>query len=83
MTTIDENGVKGMMVYPNPTDGNLNITAENMRRITIVNALGQMVYDREANSDETIINMSQFDAGIYLVRITTENGVAVKRISVL
>ena len=83
VTTIDENGVKGMMIYPNPTDGNLNITAENMRRITIVNALGQMVYDREANADETIINMSQFDAGIYLVRITTENGVAVKRISVL
>ena len=83
VTAIDENGVKGMMVYPNPTDGNLNITAENMRRITIVNALGQMVYDREANSDETIINMSQFDAGIYLVRITTENGVAVKRVSVL
>lgn len=83
VTAIDENGVKGMMIYPNPTDDHLNITAENMRRITIVNALGQMVYDREANSDETIINMSQFDAGIYLVRITTENGVAVKRVSVL
>lgn len=83
VTAINENGVVGTMVYPNPTDGNLNINAENMRRITIVNALGQMVYDREVNSDETIINMSQFDAGIYLVRITTDNGVAVKRVSVL
>ncbi len=83
VTAIDENGVKGMMVYPNPTNGNLNITAENMRRITINNTLGQVVYDREVSSDETIINMSQFEAGIYLVRIATENGVAVKRISVL
>ncbi len=83
VTAIDENGVKGMMIYPNPTDGNLNITAENMRHITIVNALGQIVYDRETNSDETIINMKQFESGIYLVRITTENGVAVKRVSVL
>ena len=82
VTKIDENGVKGMMVYPNPAKDMLNITAENMRRITISNVLGQVVYDREANSDNEVVNMSQYEAGFYLVRIATENGVAVKRISV-
>ncbi len=82
VTKIDENGVKGMMVYPNPAKDNLNITAENMRRITISNVLGQIVYDRDVNTDNEIINMSQYEAGIYMVRIATENGVAVKRISV-
>lgn len=82
VTEIDENGVKGMMVYPNPAKDMLNITAENMRRITISNVLGQVVYDRNVNSDNEIINMSQYEAGIYMVRIATENGVAVKRISV-
>ena len=82
VTQIDENGVKGMMVYPNPAKDMLNITAENMRRITISNVLGQVVYDRDVNSDNEIINMSQYEAGIYMVRIATENGVAVKRISV-
>ena len=83
VTAIDENGVKGMMVYPNPTEGNLNITAENMKRITIANSLGQIVYDRVASNDNEIIDMSQYKAGVYMVRIMTENGVAVKRISVL
>ena len=82
VTKIDENGVKGMMVYPNPAKDMLNITAENMRRITISNVLGQVVYDNEVSSDNEIINMSQYEAGIYMVRIATENGVAVKRISV-
>ena len=82
VTKIDENGVKGMMVYPNPAKDMLNITAENMRRITISNVLGQVVYDQNVNSDNEIINMSQYEAGIYMVRIATENGVAVKRISV-
>ena len=71
-----------MMVYPNPAKDMLNITAENMRRITISNVLGQVVYDQNVNSDNEIINMSQYEAGIYMVRIATENGVAVKRISV-
>lgn len=83
VTAIDENGVKGMVVYPNPTEGNLNITAENMKRITIANSLGQIVYDRVASNDNEIIDMSQYKAGVYMVRIMTENGVAVKRISVL
>ena len=82
VTNIDENGVKGMMVYPNPAKDMLNITAENMRRITISNVLGQVVYDQNVNSDNEIINMSQYEAGIYMVRIATENGIAVKRISV-
>ena len=71
-----------MMVYPNPAKDMLNITAENMRRITINNVLGQIVYDQNVNSDNEIINMSQYEAGIYMVRIVTDNGIAVKRISV-
>ncbi len=82
VTTINENGVNGMMVYPNPTKGDLNITAENMNRITISNVLGQVIYDKNVNSDNEIINMSNYETGIYMVRIATESGVAVKRISV-
>ena len=71
------------MIYPNPTNGNLNINAEAMRRVTIVNALGQVVYDQEVVGDNTIIDMAQYQIGVYMVRITTDNGVAVKRVSKL
>ena len=83
VTAIDENGVNGMMVYPNPTKGALNINVEGMTNITITNALGQVMYDSSVATDNEVIDMAQFEAGVYMVRITTEAGVAVERITVV
>lgn len=79
VTAIEENGVEGVMIYPNPTDGNLNINVEAMKHITIANTLGQIVYDQEVGGDNVIIDMAQHKAGVYMVRIVTDKGVAVKR----
>ncbi len=83
VNAIEENGTGDIKLYPNPTNGNLNITAEGLQRITVINALGQIVYDQNVNSNKEIVNMSRFDAGIYMVRIMTENGISVKRVSVI
>ena len=70
-------------IYPNPTNGDLHVnTNADMKSITIFNMLGQMVYNREFEGTETIINMAQFDNGIYMVNIVTENGTSVHRIIV-
>ena len=81
LLNIGETNVNGMMVYPNPAKDNLTIEAEGMTRITITNTLGQVVYDNEVNSDNEVVNMSQYDAGIYMVRITTESGSVVRKVS--
>ena len=78
---IGETGVNGMMVYPNPAKDNLTVKAEAMTRITITNTLGQVVYDNETNTDNEVIDMSRYDAGIYMVRITTETGSVVRKVS--
>ncbi len=83
LLNIGETNVNGMMVYPNPAKDNLTIKAEGMTRITISNTLGQVVYDNDVNTDNEVINMSQYDAGIYMVRITTENGSVVRKVSKL
>ena len=70
-------------LFPNPTNGNVTIQAKGMNRITVVNTLGQMVYDTELNADEFTLDMAQFNAGMYMVRISTQNGVAVKRVTVM
>ena len=70
-------------LYPNPTDGNITIEAEAMQRLTVVNELGQVVYDAELNNDTETLNMSQFGTGVFMIRIYTENGVGVKRVSVI
>lgn len=80
-TDVDEHSVKANL-FPNPTNGNITIEAEGMRRITVSNTLGQIVLDEEVDGDHTMLNMSQFGAGTYLVRIHTESGTALKRVNV-
>jgi hypothetical protein len=78
---VAENMISSM-IYPNPTDGEIRINANNMERISIVNALGQVVYDKAVEGNEAIINMAQFGNGVYMVNIATENGTSVKRVIV-
>ncbi len=82
MTGIDENGAT-VALYPNPTKGNVTIEANGMSRITVVSVLGQVVFDTELNADSYILNMAQFNAGMYMVRVYTESGVTVKRVTVM
>ena len=81
-TDVNEYDVKASL-YPNPTNGNITIEAEGMQRLTVVNELGQVVYDAEVSNDTETLNMSQFGAGVYMIRIYTENGMGVKRVSVI
>ena len=70
------------MVYPNPAKDVLNINAEAMTRVSIMNTLGQTVYDKAVDTDDVVLDMTQFESGVYMLRITTENGVATQRIMV-
>lgn len=81
-TDVNEFGVNAA-IYPNPTNGNVTIEAEGMQRLTVVNELGQVVYDAEVSSDSETLNMSQFGVGVFMVRIYTHEGIGVKRISVI
>ena len=81
-TDVNEFGVKANL-YPNPTNGNVTVEAEAMQRLTVVNEIGQVVYDAEVNSDTETLNMSQFGVGVFVIRIYTENGMGVRRVSVI
>ena len=71
-----------VIVYPNPTNSNVTIEAKGMRHIAVVNSLGQVVYDADIEADMTQLNLGQFKAGIYMIRINTEDGLTVKRVTV-
>ena len=70
-------------LFPNPTKGNVTIQASGMNHITVVSVLGQVVFDTEVNANEYTLNMAQFNAGMYMVRVNTANGMTVKRVTVM
>lgn len=74
---IAEN-ISNIGVYPNPTTGVVNISADDIRNIVVMNSLGQKVYETVENQ----IDLSQFGNGLFMIRIEAENGVSVQRVTV-
>ena len=72
-----------LSVYPNPTTSSVTIQAQGMNRITVLNTLGQVVYNAPATGDLQVLDLGQYNAGVYMVRVETENGVSVKQVSVV
>ena len=72
---IDENE---FVVYPNPTNGIINVNANGLKNILVFNALGQKVYETVENQ----IDLSQLGTGLFMLRIEAETGVIVQRIMV-
>ena len=71
---IDSN----VSVYPNPTNGIVNVNAEGLKNIVVMNALGQVVSETVENQ----IDLSQLGTGLFMLRIATEQGSSVQRIMV-
>jgi hypothetical protein len=69
-------------LFPNPTSDKVNIECEGMTRVSLYNAVGQMVYDKEVDTDQLSIDLSQQPAGSYLVRIITNQGTVVKKLHI-
>lgn len=80
--SVDENNSIEVAVYPNPTNGLVKIEAESIKHISISNMLGQVVFDGKVVGDAFEYDFSGQKTGIYLVRIETASGVAVKKVSV-
>ncbi|NQY30970.1 MAG: T9SS type A sorting domain-containing protein, partial [Flavobacteriaceae bacterium] len=62
----------GVEVYPNPTNRSVTINGiSTPKNVTVLNITGQQVQYIE-NADDTI-DMSSLQAGVYFMKITTEN----------
>lgn len=83
VTSVEE--VDGVMVavYPNPAKGFLNVVAEGMNRITVYNALGQMVLDSDVDTEHYLLDMSGFNNGLYTVKVMLHGKEIVKRVAVV
>ena len=70
---IGEIGIKTLVLYPNPTEGMLNIDFEGeIKSIEVVDMLGRSISLPISISEKTV-NGSSLTPGKYMIRITTEN----------
>ena len=71
-------------VYPNPASGSFLVESSQMNRITVVNMLGKVIFDKKLPVvNHFQVNTHTWDAGIYTLVISGASGTVNKRISII
>lgn len=61
-------------VYPNPTSGQLNVSAaQNISKVELFNILGQRVQSEMVNATQKQLSISNLQSGVYLMEVTIDN----------
>lgn len=70
---IESNKSVNISVYPNPSNGILNIKAEkNIQKVEVFNAMGQLVNSLKANANNATLDLSDLPNGLYTVNAVVD-----------
>ncbi len=67
-----------IQVYPNPVTNRIYISGINRGQVQIIDQVGRIVLQKQINS-MPVINVSQLNSGIYILRIRTKSGIFVRK----
>jgi len=70
-------------LYPNPADDHVFITTtEELKRVTVYNALGQLVVDQITTGKQYELTTTSYTIGVYMVRVETAAGVTTRTLTI-
>ena len=75
---IDETASRQALVYPNPSRGDFTIQCEGMKLIEVFSMDGRLV--KNIQTESPVYQLRGLTNGTFLVKITTTDGVTVKKI---
>ena len=65
-------------MYPNPTSTTIQVSLQNvndtLEKISIYDVMGKLIQTVNTDVNSQTIDVSAFTKGVYMVEITTENG---------
>ncbi|WP_114759432.1 T9SS type A sorting domain-containing protein [Flavobacterium sp. AG291] len=79
---VNEFGLNGVSVYPNPTQNQWNFAAEGMMidQLSIVDVTGKTVFANQVKASVATINAEGFAPGMYFAKLTSGNAVKTVKI---
>jgi hypothetical protein len=70
-----------IMMYPNPAKNLVNISTNyELSTVTIINQLGQVVYNQQVTGSAVQVNTSQLQKGIYFVKVNSVAGESTQKL---
>jgi hypothetical protein len=77
---VEDESLVTLNMYPNPASDVLNISAQNtINTVEIYNVLGQKVISMQVENTSAEINVSNLNAGIYLIKYEINNSTSTKK----
>ena len=72
----------GISIYPNPTTGDVFLTNphQSIQTIRVFGINGKLIFETRNTSSNQLVPMSDFSEGVYVVEVTTSNGILRKRV---
>jgi endonuclease/exonuclease/phosphatase family metal-dependent hydrolase len=67
-------------IYPNPASNFVNIQAETGAEITIMDISGRIILKTTAGSEIHLLDVSDFNKGIYLIQVQNQYGRMIKKL---
>ncbi len=61
-------------IYPNPAQSFINVVANNISKVSVYNAVGQMIYSQDVNASFAKISSESWANGLYYVNVETTDG---------
>ena len=81
--TLQDNDLETLKIYPNPVTDWLNITLDNLNLdtdIAIFDINGKKIYTKKITTAINTINLSDLNAGVYLIKIQNSKKTITRRI---
>jgi hypothetical protein len=84
VSITDPNATAGSFsLYPNPADDHVYITTSgDLKRVTVYNALGQLVMDEITTGKQYELSTAGYTIGVYMVRVETAAGVTTRTLTI-
>ena len=74
--TTDLNAENRLTIYPNPARNQVTVEVENLNAfVEVYDVLGKKISSQKANTDKTIVDISDLTKGIYFVKTMDKNNV--------
>lgn len=82
----NESAKEGFVFFPNPNNGDFNLRLQDgssSAKVSVINLSGQNVYTTMLDATQTSINLGNVAAGMYVVRVETNQGIYQQKVSVV
>ena len=74
--------IDNVEIYPNPSTENFTVKADALDKITVFDAIGNLVYNKTVSNNSITVNTSNLNSGIYFVQSTANGKTSTSRIIV-